>query len=516
MIGKPAGRPREHVLLPIAPTPNGRLHLGHIGGPMLRLDVLARHLRRAGDRVALIGSTDPYDSYVLLRGRETGQSPTEVVNHWHTLIERDLHAVGIVPDRFVNVLDEPWRDRYHQLAGGILRDLAAERLVTSRRERFPYCAASGAFATGGFVRGRCPGCAAVTAGYFCEECGLHFRPEQVGDVECGFDGCSPRWREVPCLYARLPDPEAVLRRMSRMGVPEPFGRIARTYLRLQGPELRLTHPGTWGVPARVEGSPVPQVAFTYVVCALTFLTLSAQLGAEELGAAPDSAPRTVTSFGYDNALPFLLGGLGLAMALPGRRPTDHMLINHFMTLDGSKFSTSRGHVIWAGDLAGEAGSDAVRAYLVDNSPDRSTTDFSRTGFADYRDTVLRGRWRAAVEHAWAEAAVPAEPLPTALADRLDRSLSEQERALDPADHDLAGVLAAVHAWIDDGAPARGAAWWLRGLALLAAPVTPDFATRLWRALGLAGEPSVSRFTDPGPAPTADVPPVLLEQPCAMP
>jgi len=514
MIGRRRGTPREHVLLPIAPTANGRLHLGHIGGPMLKLDVLARHLRRIGDRVTLIGSSDPYDSYILLRGRETGQSPAEVVNHWHPLIERDLNAAGIVPDRFMNFLDEPWRSRNHEVCERILLDLAAQRLTTIRRERFPYCAATGMFVAGGFVRGRCPGCAAATAGYFCEECGLHFRPEQAADVRCGFDDCSPQWREIPCLYARLPDTEAVVRRIAEMGVPEPFERIVRTYLRMQGPELRLTHPGTWGVPVRVESSPVPQVAFTYVVCGLAFLTLSAQIGAEDLGAGPDNPPCTVTSLGYDNALPFLLGGVGLAMALPGYRPTDHMLLNHFMTLDGSKFSTSRNHVIWAGDLAGETGSDVIRAYLADNSPDRSTTDFSRTGFADYRDTVLRGKWLDAVERAWSGIPASGGTLPSRLADRLEHVFSHQERALDPAGYDLPAVMAAVHSWIDDGAPPDGAAWWLRGLALLAAPVTPDFAGQLWRMLGVEGEPSTLRLTDPVSVRNSDIPPILGEQQCA--
>lgn len=476
------------MLLPIAPTPNGRLHLGHIGGPMLKLDVLARHLRRIGDRVVLIGSTDPYDSYLLLRGRETGQSPAEVVNHWHPLIERDLNAVGIVPDRFMNFLDEPWRSRNHEACAGVLRDLAALGLVTVRRERFPYCTATGAFAAGGFVRGRCPECAGATAGYFCEECGLHFRPEQASAVRCGFDDCSPEWREIPCLYTRLPDPDAVLLRMAEMGVPAPFDRIVRTYLRLQGPELRLTHPGTWGVPVPVEGSPVPQVAFTYVVCGLAFLTLSARIGAEDLGSA--CPPHTVTSFGYDNALPFLLGGLGLAMALPGHTPTDHMLLNHFMTLDGSKFSTSRGHVIWAGDLASETGGDVIRAYLADHSPDRTGTDFSRAGFAEYREKVWHGRWHDAIGRALAAEKTNEASPPSRLADRLDQLLSNQERALDPTGLDLPAVMAAVHSWIGDGVPAGCSVWWLRGLALLAAPVTPDLAGRLWRALGLTGEPSV--------------------------
>ncbi|GIJ51788.1 methionine--tRNA ligase [Virgisporangium aliadipatigenens] len=494
----------NHVLLPIAPTPNGRLHLGHIGGPMLKADVLARHYRRAGETVALVGSTDPYDSYLLLRARETGMSPEQVVRHWHPLIEADLHAVGIVPDRFLNFLDEPWRRRNHDACLNIVRELRAQGLVTVRTERFPYCAGTGAFVTGGFVRGRCPRCDAAIAGYFCEECGHHFRPEQVTAPRCGFDDCVPRVRDVPCLYARLPDPEAVLRRIAEIGVPQLYGGVVREYLRVQGPELRLTHPGTWGVPVPVEGSPVPQVAFTYVVGGLAFLTLSARIGAAELGLADDAPVHTVTSFGFDNSLPFLLGGLGLAMALPGRRPTDHMLLNHFMTLDGSKFSTSRNHVIWAGDEVEESGGDAVRAYLADRSPARSVTDFSRTGFADYRDKVLRGRWREAVGHAWEAGTGTA---PSALTARLDELLSVQQQAVEPANDDLPRFLAAVQAWVDDGAPAGGAAWWLRGLALLAAPVTPEFAGRLWRSLGLSGEPRRA---------ASDVPTISQEQPCATP
>jgi methionyl-tRNA synthetase len=392
----------------------------------------------------------------------------------------------------------------HDACLNIVRDLRAQGLVTARTERFPWCAGTGAFVTGGFVRGRCPRCDAAIAGYFCEECGHHFRPEQVSGLRCGYDDCAPERRDVPCLYARLPDPEAVLRRIAGIGVPERYGRIVREYLRVQGPELRLTHPGTWGVPVAVEGSPVPQVAFTYVVGGLAFLTLSAEIGVEALGLPADAPVQAVTSFGIDNSQPSLLGGLGLAMALPGRRPTDRMLLNHFMTLDGSKFSTSRNHVIWAGDLAGETGGDPIRAYLADRSPARSVTDFSRAGFADHRDKVLRGRWRDAVEHAWAAGSGTA---PSALAGRLDELLAVQERALDPANDDLPRVLAAVHAWVDDGAPAGGAAWWLRGLALLAAPVTPEFAGRLWGSLGLAGEP---RTGDAG------VPTISGEQPCAMP
>ena len=506
------------MLIPIGPTANGRLHLGHIGGPILKMDVMARHLVRGGERVSLVSSSDPYDSFVLLRGRETGQTPTGVVEHWHPLIERDLNAVGVVPDRFVSLLDEPWRTRYDEISRGIVRDLHARGLVTTKRERFPYCVTSGEYVIGGFLQGECPDCKTPTAGYFCEACGLLFRPEMVGAGRCGLDGCTPDWRDVGCLYASIPDPEAVLRRMAAMGLPDVFHGIVRTYVRGQGPVLRLTQPGTWGVPLAVGGSPVSQVTFTYVVGGLAFLMLCAQIGAEDLGAPPDGfATHTVASFGFDNSLPFLLGGLGIAMALPGYRPVDHMLLNHFMTLEGSKFSTSRNHVIWAGDLAGATGvgSDAIRAYLTSHSPDRASTDFSRAGFAAFRDTVLHGRWREAVDRAWQ--CQPAQgALPGRLAERLDGLLAAQERALDPTDHDMPAVMAAVHSWVDDAAETADSRWWLRGLGLIAWPVLPEFAGQLWRSLGLTGDPLVERFTDPASGPQAPVPPIIGQVLCVTP
>jgi methionyl-tRNA synthetase len=510
MIGQRRGAPREHVLIPIGATANGRLHLGHIGGPMLKVDVLARHLVRGGDRATVVSSTDPYDSFVLIRSRETGQTPEQTVEHWHPLIERDLNAVGIVPDRFINLADEPWRTRYHQISQDIMRDLHAQGLVTSLAERFPYCVANSQYIIGGFLHGECPHCRSATAGYFCEQCGLLFRPEMVMGARCGLDGCTPDWRSVACLYARLPDPDAVMRWMKATGVPDEYHRVVETYMRVQGPLLRLTQPGTWGVPWPVEGSPVPQVTFNYVVGVLAFWLLCAETGADGSSALyAGSTTHTVASFGYDNSLPFLLGGQGIAMALPRLKPVDHVLLNHFMTLDGSKFSTSRNHVIWAGDLAGApgVGSDAIRAYLTSHSPDCGSTDFSRQGFTAFCDTVLRGRWRAAVDRAW-QYEPTAGALSTRLAERLDELLAAQERALDPTDHNMPAMMTAVHAWVDYVPTPEDAHWWLKGFALLAYPILPEFGMGLWRALGMTGSPVVERFTQPAQGPRALAPPTI--------
>ena len=464
-----------NLLMPIPATANGRLHLGHIGGPMLRMDVLARHLRRLGEQVRIVSATDPFDSFVLLRALQENRSPEEVVSHWHALIERDLRAVGIDLDCFANLLTEPWATRNAEIIARLMDDLVAEGLAEVVREKFLYCPASDRWIVGAWLLGSCPTCGAGCASYFCEECGTHYRPEMLADARSrfGLDEGPVEWRELPCLYLRLPNTNELTRRMVEMGVPREFRDIVLRHIATQGPLLRLTQPGTWGVPYEVPGSPVPQVTFTYSVGVLAFWLLSAEMA----GIEPGSESRSVASFGIDNSLPFLLGGLGMGLALRSVRPVDHVLLNHFHTLEGSKFSTSRGHVIWAEDMAAEAGSDAVRAYLVEVNPAHGTTDFARSAFWSYVDDVLVGQWEAAVHQAWSGPVGEADPLP---------QLEAQSRAMDPAHQDLIPALAAVHEWVHTATPTLA---WLKGFALLAYPFTPEFATSVWQAIGGSGTPS---------------------------
>jgi hypothetical protein len=77
-------------------------------------------------------------------------------------------------------------------------------------------------------------------------------------------------------------------------------------------------------------------------------------------------------------------------------------------------------------------------------------------------------------------------------------------------------MTAGHAWVDDVAGTAEPGWWMKGLALLSAPVLPEFAGQLWRSLGATGEPTVDRFTEPPAGPRAPVAPIVGQAPCVMP
>src|SRR3974390_1988203 len=92
---------REFLFYCIPPTPNGDLHLGHLAGPYLGADVLARYLRQHGHHVDVVTGFDDFQSYVYRKGLESGESPGEIVEHYAALISRSWRNAGIRYDQVI-------------------------------------------------------------------------------------------------------------------------------------------------------------------------------------------------------------------------------------------------------------------------------------------------------------------------------------------------------------------------------------------------------------------------------
>src|SRR5262245_48387840 len=102
----------RYLFVPEMPTPNGRLHLGHMSGPYLRPDVLSRHLRMRGAEAYVVSGSDVYESHVELKAAQTGTTVEAVCNQFHDLIRAELDALGVEVDLYVNPLDAPLNPGY--------------------------------------------------------------------------------------------------------------------------------------------------------------------------------------------------------------------------------------------------------------------------------------------------------------------------------------------------------------------------------------------------------------------
>jgi len=143
-------------LMPIPPTPNGRLHLGHIAGPYLRMDMLGRYLRSQGHRVDVVSAVDGFDSYVLWKALQEQRTPEAVVRDYHGQIAHDLRALDVEVDDFLDLVQGPYAQQHARNAQRTVERLVALGVTQSVVERVLYCPDTRRYMAGAWLLGQCP------------------------------------------------------------------------------------------------------------------------------------------------------------------------------------------------------------------------------------------------------------------------------------------------------------------------------------------------------------------------
>ncbi|WP_090812769.1 methionine--tRNA ligase [Paraburkholderia tuberum] len=490
---------RKFFLMPIPPTPNGRLHLGHIAGPYLRMDMLCRYLRSQGHRVRVVSAVDGFDSYVLWKGLQETRQPEDVCRDYHAQIARDLAALDIEVDDFLDLVQGPYAASHADNARRAVETLVASGCTETITEKVLYSRATGRYLTGAWLTGQCPQCEAPAAGYFCEACGAHFRPESMLHPEPRMGDADLEWRETENLFLRVPDEAELLRRLQSAGAPEKFIAVVLRSLSRERGLFRLTAPGDWGVAWSADRWGNPRVLFEAgweygLTCGERYAQMA---GGEAHPMIHGSDVTTLVSFGIDNAVLLLAGSVAVMNALPERQPFDHVLTNYFYNLQGSKFSTSRLHVVWAADIVDmtPASSDAVRYFLARESPEEQTTNFDVGDFIRFVNDDLAGMMQARIYAAWETLTRGPQrewSISASVAERFEASSSTLDHAFRLDAVSARAACAVLLAWVglprvDLGSPEE-AYGWLKGLAYFAAPVMPRLAAELWRGLGHEGMP----------------------------
>lgn len=478
-------------LIPAMPTPNGRLHLGHIGGPFLAIDVLARHLRLKGHTTVVMSGTDSYDSYITGQGVKENKTPEQICNHYHEGIAGDLAAMQIGFDRFVNPLSAEWAGTYRKWHDLLLNQLKESGITSVQEETVALDDESGRFVTGCWLPGRCPSCDAAICGYFCEDCGAHFRPEEVVDA--------PRTKvqkKVRNLFMSLPEKSA----LDGRGLDPTIVSVYRKFADAQNGLLRLTANSEWGmkIEKQEEGDRFFNYPFAYAY-ALMLADLAGKLAGKNVNALnSDSGIVTIAAFGIDNTIPVLGSIEGITDSLKQYKQFDYYLVNHFLTLEGSKFSTSRRHAIWVDDVAKMgASSDIVRLFLANIKTFDSMGDVSITNLVEFHNKTVNWIENLLVSAMDKVSTHSDQNGKQVIIEKLEALIQKQSMSLDPAIYRLADAAAVIDEWVAIGEElnqyTEAYFWWLKGMALLSYPFMPRLAQILWTKLGYSGEPRLENL-----------------------
>lgn len=522
---KPAAPAQDTLIFSTPPTPNGDLHLGHLSGPYLAADIYRRALRQKGAHAVHATGRDDHQTYVTRKSLSGESAPSAVAAHYASLIRRTLRASNVPLDFFI---EPDSAGAYAAFVSAVFEKLYAKGLIYAKDESALFDETTGRYLHEAFVSGRCPHCGEGSDGNACEQCG---RPNQCVDL-----------RDASSLFSRQPPRSKTCRRLFfRLGaLTEDLARYVKTTpmsahaLALSEamiadglPDICVSHPTELGIAVPIQGFSSQKI-YVWFEMAAGYLWAAAQVhhpGADPTFARAAEAydnMRIVHFYGFDNTYYHTLLFPAVYLALGLRPPAAHVL-NELLDLDNKKFSTSRGHLIWAHDLLQRVSADYVRWALSAMRPEGTRSNFSIEGFcrevngcfhetllpwtqglADLLSGKLEGRipepgaWTPEHEAFYAEiqgfaatsaSFFEAEGYSPRNATAALRIFSEKSRRFlkaqtvltrSPATLDFLRTAAALSALA------------LRAYAICAMPIVPDFARAI---LGFLGVPDGQRAND---------------------
>jgi methionyl-tRNA synthetase len=481
---------KKHFLVPAMPTPNGRMHLGHIAGPYLKMDVIKRKVNRNNGTAFLCSGSDVYESYVELKAQQLKLSTDEVSFFFHDLMVKDYEALNIDFDLYLNPLEKEIQFDFDKFQVELMDNLMNSGSIVEKEEIMFFDDEKNVFLNGCWLdKGECPNCKKGTGSYLCENCGTHYKPQDIFE-KSNFPNAKEK--TVKSLYLKL-DEELLYKNASKVqgGI---FLNVIKKFIELQGPYIRLTTPQTIGVSYEWDNNK-GQMIFTYP--ALLFFSIYCGHYFEknfDIGVNPfskDSGFITCASFGIDSVVPFLAGVHNAGIALNGYESFDHYFSNYFYNLDGEKFSTSRLHTIWGSDIVNISliQSDAVRYYLCKINPEFEKRNFDTYQFVEIINTDLYYKFNEVIKDSLdtIELDKPYD-IEDVFYSKITEIITIQNNYLDLNKFMFSKALEPIDLWIemysefDKDQKNKLSYWWLKTLAFLSYPIMPEISLKIWNVL----------------------------------
>ena len=362
-------------------------HVGQIAGAYLPGDIFARYHRMAGSQVLMVSGSDMHGTPITVDADKEGVTPRELATRYHRQILDIWQSLGISFDLFTETTTQ---NHYRQTQEFFLR-LYEQGYIFKDTMESPYCPNDRRFLPDRYVEGTCPYCGYAGArGDQCDNCGRTLDPTQLIDPRCRLCGnADVEIRETEHFFLDLPQFESPLREWLQRETGHWRPNVLNFALNWIKEGLRpraITRDLDWGVPIPLEGYEEKRI-YVWFDAVIGYYSASIEWAERRgtpdawrdwwaLGPQGEAPSRPYYFIGKDNIAfhtiiwPAMLLGFG-GLVLPYDVPA-----NEFMTMGGSKASSSRGNVIWTRDVLDAYGADPLRYYLASTLPEGHDTDFT--------------------------------------------------------------------------------------------------------------------------------------------
>jgi methionyl-tRNA synthetase len=389
----------EKVFIGVAwPYASGSRHLGHVAGFGIPCDIFARYHRLAGNEVLMVSGTDDHGTPTTLRAEREGKTPQEISDYYNREIADNLAELGISYDLFTRTST---RNHYRIVQDVFLRHY--ERGTVFRASMLgTYCEHCRRFLPDRYVEGTCPHCGYAEArGDQCDACGRPLNATDLVEPRCKLCGHPPVFRETEHFFLDLPAFEERLRRY--LEGKEVYWRpnVLHFTLGLLNEGLKprpITRDIEWGVPIPLPGYEDKRI-YVWFDAVIGYYSASHEWAM--LTGDPERwrlwwqnpEARHYYFMGKDNIVfhsviwPSMLMGYDETLQLPY-----DVVSSEFLTMEGKRFSTSRGVAVWLPDFLSRYEADPLRYYLTINGPETRDTDFSWAEFVRRNNDELVATW----------------------------------------------------------------------------------------------------------------------------
>ncbi|WP_026925753.1 methionine--tRNA ligase [Granulicoccus phenolivorans] len=423
----------SRVLTAVAwPYANGPRHIGHVSGFGVPSDVFSRYMRMSGNEVLMVSGTDEFGTPIQVQAEQEGLTAKELANKYNRVIVEDLHGLGLSYDLFTRTTTK----NHERVTQDMFTALYNNGYVVAKKGMGAVSPSTGRTLPDRYIEGTCPICGYDGArGDQCDNCGNQLDPIELKNPRSRINGETPKFVETEHFYLDLP------------ALADEVGRWLDTrtdwrpnVLKFSQNLLKDLHPRAitrdldWGIPIPLDGWRDQPMKRIYVWFDAVIGYLSASIEWAYRSGDPnawkkwwnDPEAKSYYFMGKDNIVfhsviwpSMLLGesGRGAKGGTPGRfgtlnLPTE-LVSSEYLTMSGSKFSTSRKTVIYVTDFLKEFGPDALRYYIAVAGPENSDSDFTWDEFVRRNNTELANEWGNLVSRSISMAHKNVGAIPTA-------------------------------------------------------------------------------------------------------